>query len=632
MAADEMLKIAKNGKTITVNPPEGDYLLDEATNDGVTTYTVEAALFSLTVGDSTVKYATLAGAVSAAPADGTAATVTPLGSYAVNGFTTSAGQNITFVMNGKRVNLLTPAQITAGSTVTLNSPGMLGIDGNVVETALIDNYGTLNINGAQLLGTVTSKSGSTTTVSKGSLYINLVGESGAAVNIAGNTSVPRFNANFGAVTAQAGSAFTVTGGDMRIDFNVADGANVAISGGYFKTKPQQEWCAEGYVPTLRSAATGTSPYSVVKADDAWAKLVTADSEEYYYTQYQVQGALRKYSSDGDTLVLLKDHAAKSLSIEYTDKKVTVDLNGFSLKGMTVGYGDVTVTNGTILNDIDLYAQVENSGKVSNLTIGEGCTANGGIVLWPEDDNNTNTGYDATLNVDGTVNNGIFVHGTLHEGNSVVNVRDGGTETPEYQAKDSGTTTKNAGIAVAQHGTQLPITVNVTGGKVTGGSTLYIVNPQGNTDTTNPIIVNVSEEPVLNGTTVTADTRAVLNITGGTFYENPQDRLPEGYMVVVGEDEQGVTTYTVVPAVASVNGESYPTFAAAAEARTSNSDVITLLKDIEDAYTITAGDTLKVDKNGKTLTVAAPATCTLTETTDEEDGVTTYVKLVHCKIG
>ena len=68
-------------------------------------------------------------------------------------------------------------------------------------------------------------------------------------------------------------------------------------------------------------------------------------------------------------------------------------------------------------------------------------------------------------------------------------------------------------------------------------------------------------------------------------------------------------YTVgTGAVAMVNEVGYFSFANAAAARTSNDDVIKLLENITDEYTLTAGEPneiLKVQHDGKTLTVKAP---------------------------
>ena len=72
-------------------------------------------------------------------------------------------------------------------------------------------------------------------------------------------------------------------------------------------------------------------------------------------------------------------------------------------------------------------------------------------------------------------------------------------------------------------------------------------------------------------------------------------------------------------VAQAGEDKYETFEAAAEAAGEN--VITLLANIEDNYTLASGKTLKVNKNGRTLNVVAAEGSILDETTDGD--VTTY---------
>ena len=90
-----------------------------------------------------------------------------------------------------------------------------------------------------------------------------------------------------------------------------------------------------------------------------------------------------------------------------------------------------------------------------------------------------------------------------------------------------------------------------------------------------------------------------------------------------ETVEGVTTYTVLSAVAMVNETAYPSFEDAAAARETNDDVITLLTDIEDAYTMTAGETLKVEKGDYDLTVNPPVGDGIILDVEEADGITTY---------
>lgn len=103
-------------------------------------------------------------------------------------------------------------------------------------------------------------------------------------------------------------------------------------------------------------------------------------------------------------------------------------------------------------------------------------------------------------------------GTIKGGNlgieiraGVLNVQDGavikgGNGEPTSTGNGSGSTTTNAGIAVAQHTTVKPITVNIAdSAQVSGGSALYVANPQENTATNIDQTVTVSGT----GTTLTS---------------------------------------------------------------------------------------------------------------------------------
>lgn len=104
------------------------------------------------------------------------------------------------------------------------------------------------------------------------------------------------------------------------------------------------------------------------------------------------------------------------------------------------------------------------------------------------------------------------NGELTVDNSTVT---GGTGDPTSAANGNGQTSANAGIAVAQHTTVKPITVNVKGGaKVSGGAALYVTNPQQNTPTNIAQTVTVSGT----GTTLTSThTDPSTNATGNAVY-------------------------------------------------------------------------------------------------------------------
>lgn len=92
-----------------------------------------------------------------------------------------------------------------------------------------------------------------------------------------------------------------------------------------------------------------------------------------------------------------------------------------------------------------------------------------------------SGYGKWTVADGAQMSGALSGIEMRAGELVVN---GGTikslaESYSVEANGSGTTTVGAGIAVAQHGTKLPLKVTITGGEVSGPVALSEANPQGN---------------------------------------------------------------------------------------------------------------------------------------------------------
>ncbi len=114
---------------------------------------------------------------------------------------------------------------------------------------------------------------------------------------------------------------------------------------------------------------------------------------------------------------------------------------------------------------------------------------------------------------------------------------------------SGSTTSGAGIAIAQHGTKLPIEVTILGGEISGGVPIYESNPQNNEE---EAIRQVSLK-IEGGTfEVTGDgTQPVYSedckgfITGGSYNVAPaREYIADGYMRVNAVDDTG--SYTVEP--------------------------------------------------------------------------------------
>lgn len=100
-------------------------------------------------------------------------------------------------------------------------------------------------------------------------------------------------------------------------------------------------------------------------------------------------------------------------------------------------------------------------------------------------------------------------GTITSDNTAIEIRageltvekgaviEGGDGDPVNNPNGNGpTTTTNTGIAIAQHTTKQPITVNINGGTITAGAAVYESNPQGNSGDS-AVTVNM-QDATLNG--------------------------------------------------------------------------------------------------------------------------------------
>lgn len=140
------------------------------------------------------------------------------------------------------------------------------------------------------------------------------------------------------------------------------------------------------------------------------------------------------------------------------------------------------------------------------------------------------------------------NGTLNVGAGAVIT--GGTGEAENAPNGNGSTAQNAGIAVAQHTTKGGITVNVSdGAAVSGGSALYVVNPQANEE---PGDLKVTVDGKTTKLTATNENgHAIFNqapvdvvVTGGTIKGN----------VAMSTDEKNAGKGGIDITNATVNGD------------------------------------------------------------------------------
>lgn len=176
----------------------------------------------------------------------------------------------------------------------------------------------------------------------------------------------------------------------------------------------------------------------------------------------------------------------------------------------------------------------------------------------------------------------------------------GTATPtSVKPNGNGGTSDGVGLAIAQHTTRLPISVNISSGTISGFTGLLESNPQnGSSADIEKINVSISggNFTASNGGTNAAfseDNR--LTITGGTFSSDVSAYVADGYI----QTESGtVEALNANNAVAKINDTYYKTLASAVAAAESDATV-TLLKNTKEKVTVSKN--LTVDLGGHTLT-------------------------------
>lgn len=353
--------------------------------------------------------------------------------------------------------------------------------------------------------------------------------------------------------------------------------------------------ATKYEVISSSLSTGGTLYTgMVKVENAAAFVIWGGASYPYTSVSAAINAARTRS--GSTVKLNQDYETEDTVLaSASDVQLwTLDLNGhtytytgsdqafnirFTKKSFTLTDSSATGGGKLIVNDSDAVAiRCEGSSSENTITIKEGATVEGTILIG---------GTNNTLDVSGTIATGnkniaIQTNGgstknstiTLHDGAIVtsnscaiyhpgtgtlnvkkatvtggegftgiemragtLNVYDGakitgGSGTPASHKEDSGTTTNNAAIAVAQHNTKEAININIYGGTFTGGAAFYESNPQGNSDddiakVTIQIKGGTFTATDLNAASVYSENKTGF-ITGGKFSTDVKEYITDRY--------------------------------------------------------------------------------------------------------
>ena len=243
---------------------------------------------------------------------------------------------------------------------------------------------------------------------------------------------------------------------------------------------------------------------------------------------------------------------------WINNDTSVTINSGTIEGNTWGVvvagvnASFTMNGGTVINGITGNGS-ENAGvpEYAPTTI----TINGGVV------NGGELGIYHPQVGKLTINNGEITGKSgieMRAGELVVN---GGvitaTGTPlTVNPNGGGSTTVGAAVAIAQHTTKRPITVNISGGTFTGGAALLEANPQGNPeDATKNVGIVVNGGNFVGNINKNKDA-SNLQITGGTFsdtgsakeylapgkeFDRNGNVVPESITIIVPSEGGNTTT-------------------------------------------------------------------------------------------
>ena len=547
------------------------------------------------------------------------------------------------------INIYDGAEVKSASVAIYHpQAGVINVNGGLVEgyCAIGIKSGTLNINGGTVRGTADdhvlddSNSTSGTIIYDGSAIVvdsRAAGYAGNVnINVTGGTVESCYSTAIREIGEQDKPNMTqltklnVTGGsvlgasqelgNVTNDMLVRDisSSNVSVSGGTFNHAVPETYCADGFVPTKNEDGT----YGVKES-----RYVASVGDAKYETLAEAIAAAAK----GSTVTLLAD-TRENVTI---DKALTLDLNGFTLNGgtveakpaLTITARTVTIKDsseaqtGTIMREdtaensgvsshyvIDIQGNawvMFESGKVTN---NSGSAAGKGASL-------VRIGDDRVAKQPGLVIKG----GTFTQDNFIVIkvgrgylTLNGGTLNSAnsyaienwFRATIKGGTVNGTAAAWTYSG-GFNSTLTVEGGTINGN--VFSVN-YGSAEskvakveiTGGTVNGALGTYTYSNGLTATEDaTKATIEVTGGTFANDPTKYVVEGATVTKNsEGKFGVEKAYL----AKVGNTSYYTMEEAFKAQTASGEPVVLLRDYTTRGTFNSGSSNRtVDLNGHTWT-------------------------------
>lgn len=439
--------------------------------------------------------------------------------------------------------------------------------------------------------------------------------------------------NYGLPYYSGVSELVITGGTFNNctltveDTDQTEGhvAKITVSGGIFDKSVPEEFCAEGYICAANPDPETSSayPYAVRKVIYV-ANLgrYDADTDEYSWTKYTDAKEAFNAVQSGDELWLWAS-ANEDLTLPI-DGEVTIVAWG---EGVTYT-GEVSAPEGYLVKTEDLTEDYKDNDKLvqSAILYKTVVDAAKAPVRVFDKDGNLKSGYMTlpTLYspklVDGDV---VRLYSDCTYSSST------GRYLPANATLDLNghtlTNTDGSGIATYSSNGGKTLTIKDSSEEKTGKITCSVANsPVLLAGVHGTLIIEGGNFEAPSNTnqgifgTIAEDAKVI--ISGGIFNQPvPEEFCAEGMIPTTLED--GKFSVKVGQYLAQVGEQKFETFAEAVAALSEENNTITLLANIEEAYTLAEGQTLNVIRGEYTLTVLAPDGNILQ--TAEADGVTTY---------
>lgn len=566
LSGEGTMLTVKNGTVpVGISGYPENYVLVATAADGATTYKAAAAVAQI----GTTKYETLDAAIDAAGSSGTTITLLDDAELGVD----TIAKSFKIESNGRKITLSNDVTLNTGKTIIAFTDLTIDLAGHAISASgtgkiqcgeYYHKVSTLTIEDSATGGKITGgnySSAPLTQYGNGSVIMlkddvavngTYIGITSGGGQIIVNDSATVYGGTYGVKNTATSDGVT----DLYYSGNTVSGGTLAAWGPAEATIGGKTYYAKTVSGLVSKVPSDGTEYTI-----------TAHNSDATLSGTVVQGGQRIVVDLGSCVSSLRDD-------------VKIYEGHLTIRNGTVNYGSQDRL-------IMLYSSADdtkNAGEYNSLTIADDAKITTTVVVYPSGYNTSSEsgkayGTKVVVNgeIVGTGSGAISINGVAHEGNSVIEVNGtvtndkglaiylaghgatyinasatvSGTTGIEVRAgelnvaggsiagtgasainvaNNSGASTSGAGIAVAQHTTQLPISVNVSGGTITGASSLYVVNPQGNTSD-NAIDVSVSGNAAFSGEVVVTDARADVEIVGGLFSADPSAYVADGYAAV-----------------------------------------------------------------------------------------------------